>query len=34
MESLIADLVRYGLLIVFANVFLEQIGAPIPACRR
>jgi membrane protein DedA with SNARE-associated domain len=31
MESLIADLVRYGLLIVFANVFLEQIGAPIPA---
>ncbi|MFY9823888.1 MAG: VTT domain-containing protein [Thermoanaerobaculia bacterium] len=31
MESLIADLVRYGLYIVFANVFLEQIGAPIPA---
>jgi membrane protein DedA with SNARE-associated domain len=31
MESLIADLVRYGLFIVFANVFLEQIGAPIPA---
>ncbi|HEX4965477.1 MAG TPA: VTT domain-containing protein [Thermoanaerobaculia bacterium] len=31
MESLIADLVRYGLLVVFANVFLEQIGAPIPA---
>jgi len=31
METLIADLVRYGLLIVFANVFLEQIGAPIPA---
>jgi len=31
MESLIADLVQYGLYIVFANVFLEQIGAPIPA---
>src|SRR4051812_48608762 len=31
MEALIADLVKYGLYIVFANVFLEQIGAPIPA---
>src|SRR3954451_1313957 len=31
MESLIADLVKYGLYIVFANVFLEQIGAPLPA---
>ena len=31
MDSLIADLVNYGLYIVFANVFLEQIGAPIPA---
>ncbi len=31
MQSLIADLIRYGPLIVFANVFLEQIGAPIPA---
>jgi membrane protein DedA with SNARE-associated domain len=31
METLIADLVQYGLLVVFANVFLEQIGAPIPA---
>jgi membrane protein DedA with SNARE-associated domain len=31
MQSLIADLVHYGLYIVFANVFLEQIGAPIPA---
>src|SRR3954464_7632379 len=31
MEALIADLVKYGLYIVFANVFLEQIGAPIRA---
>jgi membrane protein DedA with SNARE-associated domain len=31
MQNLIADLVHYGLLVVFANVFLEQIGAPIPA---
>jgi membrane protein DedA with SNARE-associated domain len=31
MEALIANLVQYGLLVVFLNVFLEQIGAPIPA---
>lgn len=31
MQEIIADLVHYGLLVVFANVFLEQIGAPIPA---
>ena len=31
MQSLITDLIRHGPLIVFANVFLEQIGAPIPA---
>jgi membrane protein DedA with SNARE-associated domain len=31
MEELIAQVGRYGLLLVFANVFLEQIGAPIPA---
>lgn len=31
MEALIADLIQYGLLVVFANVCLEQIGAPIPA---
>ena len=31
MEALISDLVQYGLLVVFLNVFLEQIGAPIPA---
>lgn len=31
MEALIADLIQYGLLVVFLNVFLEQIGAPIPA---
>ena len=31
MEEIIAHLVEYGLLVVFANVFLEQIGAPIPA---
>jgi len=31
MQSLIADLIRHGPLIVFANVFLEQIGIPIPA---
>ena len=30
-KHLIADLIQYGLLVVFANVFLEQIGAPIPA---
>ncbi|MEO8034674.1 MAG: VTT domain-containing protein [Acidobacteriota bacterium] len=31
MPRLIALLVRYGLPLVFANVFLEQIGAPLPA---
>lgn len=31
MDELIAQVGRYGLLLIFANVFLEQIGAPIPA---
>jgi len=31
MEQLTALLVQYGLLVVFANVFLEQAGAPVPA---
>jgi membrane protein DedA with SNARE-associated domain len=31
MEEIVARLIEYGLLIVFANVFLEQVGAPIPA---
>lgn len=31
MEQIVAHLIRYGLLVVFANVFLEQLGAPIPA---
>ena len=31
MHRLIAALLRYGIPLVFANVFLEQIGAPIPA---
>lgn len=31
MEEIVARLIEYGLLIVFANVFLEQIGMPIPA---
>lgn len=31
MEEIVAYLIEYGLLVVFANVFLEQIGAPIPA---
>lgn len=31
MEQLVAYLIEYGPLVVFANVFLEQIGAPIPA---
>jgi membrane protein DedA with SNARE-associated domain len=31
MQELIADLIRHGPLIVFVNVFLEQIGAPVPA---
>ena len=31
MEEIIAQLARHGLLVVFGNVFLEQLGAPIPA---
>lgn len=31
MHKLAAYLLRYGLAVVFGNVFLEQIGAPIPA---
>ncbi|MGH9440654.1 MAG: VTT domain-containing protein [Thermoanaerobaculia bacterium] len=31
MHELFLHVARYGLLLVFANVFLEQIGLPIPA---
>jgi membrane protein DedA with SNARE-associated domain len=31
MTTLIHHLIRYGVSLVFLNVFLEQIGAPIPA---
>jgi membrane protein DedA with SNARE-associated domain len=31
MEQIVAHLIQYGLLVVFVNVFLEQIGIPIPA---
>ncbi|MFL6193197.1 MAG: VTT domain-containing protein [Thermoanaerobaculia bacterium] len=31
MQRIVASLVQYGLLVIFANVFLEQVGAPIPA---
>ena len=31
MEEIVAHLIEYGLLVVFANVFLEQVGVPIPA---
>jgi membrane protein DedA with SNARE-associated domain len=31
MHELVAQLSRYGVALIFANVFLEQIGAPIPA---
>jgi len=31
MHKLTAYLLRYGLAVVFGNVFLEQVGAPIPA---
>jgi membrane protein DedA with SNARE-associated domain len=31
MEEIVAHLIEYGLLVVFANVFLEQLGMPIPA---
>jgi membrane protein DedA with SNARE-associated domain len=31
MHKLVAILLRYGIAVVFGNVFLEQLGAPIPA---
>lgn len=31
MDEILARLARHGLWIVFGNVFLEQVGAPIPA---
>jgi membrane protein DedA with SNARE-associated domain len=31
MDQIVAHLIQYGLAVVFANVFLEQVGAPIPA---
>lgn len=31
MHELVDYLLRYGLAVVFANVFLEQVGAPVPA---
>ena len=31
MEQLTALVAQYGLWLVFANVFLEQVGAPLPA---
>ncbi len=31
MQQIVAHLIQYGLLVVFANVFLEQVGVPIPA---
>ncbi len=31
MDQIVANLIQYGLLVVFANVFLEQVGVPIPA---
>jgi membrane protein DedA with SNARE-associated domain len=31
MRHLVTYLLRYGLAVVFGNVFLEQLGAPIPA---
>ena len=31
MNEILARLARHGLWIVFGNVFLEQVGAPIPA---
>lgn len=31
MEALVASLREYGVLLVFANVFLQQLGAPVPA---
>ncbi|HKI00867.1 MAG TPA: VTT domain-containing protein [Thermoanaerobaculia bacterium] len=31
MDQIVAQLIQYGLAVVFANVFLEQVGVPIPA---
>jgi membrane protein DedA with SNARE-associated domain/rhodanese-related sulfurtransferase len=31
METIVASLREYGVLLVFANVFLQQLGAPVPA---
>ena len=31
METVTASLQHYGVLLVFANVFLQQLGAPVPA---
>lgn len=31
MHEIVTYLLRYGLAVIFSNVFLEQIGAPIPA---
>ena len=31
METVIASLQQYGVLLVFANVLLQQLGAPVPA---
>src|SRR4051812_45572519 len=31
MHKIVNYLLRYGLAVVFGNVFLEQVGAPIPA---
>ena len=31
MEAIVASLREYGVLLVFANVFLQQLGAPVPA---
>ena len=31
METVTANLQHYGVLLVFANVFLQQLGAPVPA---
>ena len=30
METVIASLQEYGVLLVFANVLLQQLGAPVP----
>lgn len=31
MDQIVAHLIEHGLLVVFLNVFLEQVGVPIPA---